>query len=264
MPKVSFDGITKLIIVNTGITSIDVKTDLYSEWKNWLLLSDNSKYLPAFRVIGGDEIGGGITVDGTYFLTNGWKLRPYEGNHALTINGNLYVDGGGSPLVQTIGSYNVLVNLVTSNIVNLVTVSTGSAVTSQDKIDIATGVKNALGTDFLAIPNAVQTELAGDFTTILNSINSIETAISEDDINTITQSIYNNLSPTLNIIRGMVQHNFRFMNQQYDSLGRLVSGNIRIYDDADDCDQNINPLAEYIVTSLYDDNNLVDYKVTLL
>jgi len=42
------------------------------------------------------------------FLQNGWRVRPMEANHALIITGNLFVAEGGSPLVNTLGSYNVI------------------------------------------------------------------------------------------------------------------------------------------------------------
>ena len=92
MALVTFDGPNKLMIVNPGVTEIDVKVDLYSDWKEWTLLSDNSKYLPAMSAIGGEPIGGGIFVGSTFFFLNGWKLRPYEGNHTLNVVGNLYTD----------------------------------------------------------------------------------------------------------------------------------------------------------------------------
>jgi len=53
--KITFDGGNKLIIVNNGETSLDVGLDLYSAWKEWMLLSDNSKYPIAFSAIGGDS-----------------------------------------------------------------------------------------------------------------------------------------------------------------------------------------------------------------
>jgi hypothetical protein len=126
MAKVTFDGPNKLIIVDNAITSIDVEVDLYSDWKEWMLVSDNSKYLQAFRAVGGDDLVGGQTVSGYFFLMNGWRVRPYEGDHMLVVDGNLFVDGGGNPFVPTVGNYNVLVNLQTS--VNAVTslVSSGS------------------------------------------------------------------------------------------------------------------------------------------
>jgi hypothetical protein len=41
---------------------------------------------------------------------NGWRVRPMEANQNLTITGNLFVDGGGVPVVSTLGTYQVNVN----------------------------------------------------------------------------------------------------------------------------------------------------------
>ena len=35
-----------------------------------------------------------------------------ESNHTLTVTGNLFVDGGGDPVVGTVGAFNVLTKLV--------------------------------------------------------------------------------------------------------------------------------------------------------
>ena len=73
--KVTFDGANKLIIVNDGVTTLDIKEDVYSSWKEWMTLSaDNSRYLPAVRGIGGDPTIQGEFAGDIYFLVNGWKL----------------------------------------------------------------------------------------------------------------------------------------------------------------------------------------------
>lgn len=118
MAKVTFDGSSKLMILNTNVNNINVGVDLYSEWKRWSLLSNNTKYLPAFSVIGGEYISDTKKLGATYFFTNGWKLRPYEGNHTLQINGNLYCDDGSVPFINTIGVYNVNIISTVSSIVD--------------------------------------------------------------------------------------------------------------------------------------------------
>ncbi|MCU0531744.1 MAG: hypothetical protein MUE76_06600 [Syntrophales bacterium] len=105
---ITFDGANKRIILSAGSTSLDAR-DCYSRWKDWVLESDNSKYEQAFTVVGGDPIGGGNFVSSYYFLTNGWRVRPCEASHTLTINGSIVVDGGGNAIVPTLGTYQVLV-----------------------------------------------------------------------------------------------------------------------------------------------------------
>lgn len=110
----TFNGPNKLIILTTGTTSFDVK-NLYSSWKTWISSGDNSKYQPAFKTIGGDPVSSTSNVSPYYFISNDWRIRPYESNHNLNIDGNLFVDGGtGNPFVNTTGNYNVMINLSTS------------------------------------------------------------------------------------------------------------------------------------------------------
>lgn len=136
--KVTFDGPNKLIIINNGYDNIDAQVDIYSDWKEWVIQQDNSKYLPALRTVGGDPIGGGQSISGYYFLINGWRVRPYEGNHFLTVLGNLYVDEGGAPFVPTLGTYQVVVSLQVSpqSLTNTVT-TTAASLTDQEKTQIA-------------------------------------------------------------------------------------------------------------------------------
>lgn len=126
MQKFIFDGQNRLFIIKPGIIYINVKTDLYSDYKKELLIEDNSKYLEAIRVVGGDSLAGS-SLDGYFFLKNGWKIRPQEANHILVVDGNLFLDEGetGDIIVPTIGNYNVLIRQIVSNIVNVV--STGES-----------------------------------------------------------------------------------------------------------------------------------------
>jgi hypothetical protein len=102
--SVTFDPVNKRIVLNNGVTSVTA-TVIYSRWKEWAQI--NAQYLPAFRLVGGDPIGSGLSVASYFFLSNGWRVRPYEGNHTLIIEGNLLVDGGGVPVVPTLGAFNV-------------------------------------------------------------------------------------------------------------------------------------------------------------
>lgn len=70
--------------------------------------SNNAKWGLAIQQVGGDSLGGGLYIPLYFFLTNGWRVRPMEANHQLMITGNLFVAEGGSPLVNTLGSYNVI------------------------------------------------------------------------------------------------------------------------------------------------------------
>jgi len=106
------DGATKTITLTTGTTQVSVR-DVWSRWVDWFLTSDNSKFLPAFEQVGGNDIDAsqGTKIPIYAFLVNGWKLRPQEANHTLTINdGILLVNGGGDPFLNTNGAYTVRIN----------------------------------------------------------------------------------------------------------------------------------------------------------
>jgi hypothetical protein len=135
----TFDGVNKLIILSNGTTTVDAK-DMYSRWKDWSLVGDNAKYLQALSVLGGDPLPGGRYLGTTYFLENGWKIRPFEGNHTLVLQGNLYSRDGSDPFVSTLGNYNVRIMLTVSNLVD--TVSTGGNVYTLNQI--ASAVRSEL------------------------------------------------------------------------------------------------------------------------
>lgn len=129
----TFNGASKLIVLTSGTTSFSA-VDLYSRWKDWVLLSDNSKYLEAMSTAGGDPLPGGSFLGQTFFMENGWKIRPQEASHTLTVNGNLYDRAGGTPFTSTLGSFNVRIEQKTSNIVDLIAVG-GSILTADEIAD---------------------------------------------------------------------------------------------------------------------------------
>lgn len=106
------NGVTKTITLTTGTTQVSVR-DVWSRWVDWFLTGDNSKFLPTFEQVGGNDIdvSQGTSIPIYAFLVNGWKLKPQEANHTLTINdGILLVNGGGDPFLNTNGAYTVRIN----------------------------------------------------------------------------------------------------------------------------------------------------------
>lgn len=104
---ITFDPTNRRVILDSSAVTAQ---ELYSRWCDWIVADDNAKYLPAFRAVGGDDLGGGLSIPPYYFLLNDWRVRPMEANHNLIITGNLFVEGGGVPVVQTLGTYQVNVN----------------------------------------------------------------------------------------------------------------------------------------------------------
>jgi len=107
-----FDGVTKTITLTAGTTNVSIR-DLWSRWVDWLAVSDNSKYYPAFSSTGGDPIdpSAGTYIPIYVFVQNGWKIKPQEANHTLSVrDGILLVAGGGDPFKNTDGNYVVRIN----------------------------------------------------------------------------------------------------------------------------------------------------------
>lgn len=128
--KVTFDGDNKLILINDGVVEIDVQTDIYSAWKEWLLVETNARYLQAIDTVGGEPTVAGQFLDVTYFLINGWKLKPYSGSYQLNIIGNIFdIDGGDIKVpadIKPLISNNISLNTNTSVIVRQLRDTTGA------------------------------------------------------------------------------------------------------------------------------------------
>jgi len=125
--KVVFDGPNKLIYISTGVTELDVQVDLYSDWKEWTDATNpdgliNARYLPAFRAVGGDPLPGAISLGGTYFLINGWRIQPAQGAYRLTVTGNLYTEEGEPPFIPADGLLN---NILIESAVGTLVLTTG-------------------------------------------------------------------------------------------------------------------------------------------
>jgi hypothetical protein len=104
---ITFDPATKRIILDTASVTA---TEIFSRWEDWAAASDNLKYGMVIRQVGSDDLGGGLSIPPYFFLQGAWRVRPMESSHNLTITGNLFVEGGGVPVVPTLGTYQVNVN----------------------------------------------------------------------------------------------------------------------------------------------------------
>lgn len=127
-----FNGATTTIELESGVTSYDV-ADIYSRWKDWVLLSDNSKYLPAFRQVGGDPLGGGVFTAVSTFIRNdyGWTIKPPEEDIQIVLRGNLYPeDPNLSYYSPTVGGYDTVIRTDLSGVAFGVSTSGGSAPTT--------------------------------------------------------------------------------------------------------------------------------------
>lgn len=148
---VTFDPINLRIVEISagGDNELDV-VEIYSEWKQWLL-DDPSRlgHPAAFRAVGGDPTSPSESLGIAYFLQNGWKIRPAELNHKLTLVGDLFYDPAGqSCFVPTLGAFTVNTETRLSNLVRVVSLS-GSIPTAGEVADAvwdeAAGAHTAAG-----------------------------------------------------------------------------------------------------------------------
>jgi len=77
-----FNGETRLVSIDQSYSL----TEIYSEWKRWVLLELNAKYPAAFRELGGDDLGGGLSLGVYFFIRNdqGWKIKPFGLNDSTS------------------------------------------------------------------------------------------------------------------------------------------------------------------------------------
>ena len=104
---ITFDPAAKRIILDSASVTA---TEIFRRWEDWAVASDNLKYGLVIRQVGSDDLGGGLSIPPYFFLQGDWRVRPMESSHNLTITGNLFVEGGGVPVVPTLGTHQVNVN----------------------------------------------------------------------------------------------------------------------------------------------------------
>lgn len=156
----TFDGVNKVITLNTGVVTMSVR-DVYSRWVDWFVgLEGNQKFLPAFLTVGGDVIdaSAGTSIPIYGFLVNGWRIKPQEADHTLTVSdGILLVSGGGDPFLSTNGDYVVRINY--QQPVQAITVNTagggGSSYTLEQIADAVWSSANRTLTQKVATPSDV-------------------------------------------------------------------------------------------------------------
>lgn len=153
--KVTFIPTTKIIQVTeppnvSGTVSIDFQVDVYSDGKeDWQTTGTLTGMIFPVRPVGGDPIDDTTSLGATFFLVNGWRIRPYEADHFFDLQGNVFTEEGDPPVIATTGSWNVLTLGARSNIINLVDNSTsggsfsGSVTASVDVDAIADAVWRA-------------------------------------------------------------------------------------------------------------------------
>ena len=139
MSDATFDG-ANLHITLPSTGSFDVEKNFYSAWKEWVLVEENSRWEKSLDIIGGEPTVTGQFLDATYFLVNGWKIKPWSGQYTLYIEGNIYDRDGENVIVSADGdSNNININTNTSTIVRRVETSSGGTGSIVDTIVLEYG-----------------------------------------------------------------------------------------------------------------------------
>ena len=228
LDKVSFDGPNKLITVVSGVTELDVESEIYTHWKLWVLNSGGSMYDAAFRVSGGDPILGNQSVPTYYFLINGWKLVITDLN--LVITTNLYSDDYLSPFV----------------------LNNSSLIVKNSDMPCISSINDTL----TAMTN-IMIDMSADINNIDNNVYNMALNI-ENIENALT-----GITETLKLILGLSQNNYRLTGHLYNENDKLEYVKISLYDNSD---LSGVPFATYEMNATYDTSGclLIDYKVTRL
>lgn len=124
MADATFDG-ANLYITLPNIGSFDTQTNIYSAWKEWITLSDNAKYPPAFDTTGGDSVGSGQEVAPYFFCRNdlGWRIKMPSADGEIVISGNLFPRSSSTDLFEATSGFDAFVRLEVST--RAVVVETG-------------------------------------------------------------------------------------------------------------------------------------------
>lgn len=201
--KVTFDGANKLIIVNDGELEIDVKVDLYSDWKEWAAQRDHLKFLPAMRAVGGDPTVAGAFLGSTFFTINGWQILISDNTN---FTGNLFSDDFSSPYTTAEG-----VSLSTAQFSNLVDsikldpddLIVAGVATTTNVTDQTTTLQTDITNQTTSLTNTINTGT----TTIQNDIAAVSGALPTDVINQLNTTNYDSVpfGDIMNIILSMAQ-----------------------------------------------------------
>jgi len=189
--KATFDAVNKLItlieVPTNNQVNLSTAIDLYSDAKeDWQSDSILKKFTFPFRVIGGDDLGGGLTAGSYFFLRNdlGWRIKPYEDDHELTVDGNLYANDPNTVIFRpTTGAYTVSVRLSTSSL-----------------------TQQTAGTDPSSLATAVRSELTPELTLMDASVSSRATQTSVDNVQTDIDAIEVTLANISSVIDDILKY----------------------------------------------------------
>lgn len=246
------------------VIDIDFKIDIYSDGKeDWNADTEFQKFDYPVSAVGGEPLPGSKKLGSTFFISPDWKIKPYEGDHTLRINGNLYSEDGESPYVGTDGVYNVMVinsvsNLVDSTVQQLKEIEYSTFQNNSGWLDVNNITGNAIsGIDYPAGNREYPSDTIDDLFAIihsrgLNNITVIGDAVFTTGHDLIGHTIYgeNPLRTTVHIEGPALASNVEFIEMMIDGTldGGAIIRNCLI--------GNLNYFFGYIVDSAFSDATL--------
>jgi len=154
---------SELIILNSGEYSVP---EVYSRWKDQMLLTTNAQYNFAFTQVGGNSTGGANSIPLYTFLSNGWKVRPQEVDGTTNVvEGILLTDDASDPFVDTTGAFTVRINY--QQPVQAIAVSTGGGATATEVWAFATRTLSAGGVTAIQAGLATEANATTNRTTVI-------------------------------------------------------------------------------------------------
>jgi len=146
-----------------GLSDISVPYDLYSRLKDdWHSTPNLRKLHFCFSTEGGTTVTPVKKSGAYFFLRNdlGWRLRPYDANQELTIDGMLYPSDISIPMILTPAGRTIIIFNERSNLAQSVQAETDSA----------------------AVANAVRAELAPELADIAVTVDHARAANAQTKI----------------------------------------------------------------------------------
>jgi len=90
---VEFDPYNKWILITAPTTDITA-LEIYSEAMDWSDDPENLDSSPPMYAYGKFPLGGGADSDSIFVInaSDGWKIKPYNGNYQLIVRGTIITD----------------------------------------------------------------------------------------------------------------------------------------------------------------------------
>lgn len=275
---ISIDPETRIIDLITPPTGsfviLSMARDIYSEAKEDWLANPELRRLrfplrePVTALVKGVRVGPFVFLDNAA----GWRIRPYDANHELTINGDFLATSDAVPLFVSRPGRTILVSVVLSARSQSVQVSGNAPWNELEKAQL----RYVLGVDGATLPVTTKPDLVNwlldeeltEHDTPGTTGELISLAASKA---TIAATISAALAVQLERLLGLNRENAMIDMTTYNERGQLLSGRLRVFDSRTTAlaatpggHETDGLIATYSITSEYSLNGqMLMYRMTL-